>query len=186
MLEWFRRQVVLGKVAGVPVRAGTSWFLVLVLMSAVTAASIDVRVGDFFQSLLLGFAGTVVFFFSIFLHELAHALAAKMERLEVVEIVLHPFGGLTRFRHEPETPRAEFRIAVAGPAMSFVLTLLFIALMAAANAGGLDILAMLLFLLALSNFLLAIFNLFPGYPLDGGRVLRAYLGIRAATSMKRR
>jgi Zn-dependent protease len=175
MLEWFRRQVVLGKVAGVPVRAGTSWFLVLVLMSAVTATSIDVRVGDFFQSLLLGFAGTVIFFFSIFLHELAHALAAKMERLEVVEIVLHPFGGLTRFRHEPETPRAEFRIAVAGPAMSFVLTLLFIALMAAANAGGLDILAMLLFLLALSNFLLAIFNLFPGYPLDGGRVLRAYL-----------
>ena len=119
MLEWFRRQVVLGKVVGVPVRAGTSWFLVLVLMSAVTATSIDVRGGDFFQSLLLGVAGTVIFFFSIFLHELAHALAAKMERLEVVEIVLHPFGGLTRFRHEPETPRAEFRLAVAGPAMSF-------------------------------------------------------------------
>lgn len=175
MLEWFRRQVILGKVAGVPVRAGTSWFLVLVLMSVVTAASISVRVENFAGSLLLGFGATVVFFFSIFVHELAHALAARLERLEVVEIVLHPFGGLTRFRHEPETPRAEFRIAVAGPAASFALTLVFVALMAAANAGGLDILAMILFLLALSNFLLAIFNLFPGYPLDGGRVLRAYL-----------
>ncbi|MEO8574977.1 MAG: M50 family metallopeptidase, partial [Pyrinomonadaceae bacterium] len=124
---------------------------------------------------VLGIATTLVFFASIFFHEFAHALAARWEKLEVVEIVLHPFGGLTRFRHPPETPRAEFRIAIAGPAASFLLALLFLGLMAAANAGALDILAILLFLLALSNFLLAVFNLFPGYPLDGGRVLRAYL-----------
>jgi len=98
-----------------------------------------------------------------------------MERLSVVEIVLHPFGGLTRFVHEPQTPRAEFRIAVAGPFASLVLAVAFALLMAAANAGDLDILRDLLFLLALANFLLAVFNLLPGYPLDGGRVLRAYL-----------
>lgn len=173
--EIFRKQLVLARVWGIPVRAGYTWFIVLGLMSAITAASIDARVENFGLSLVFGFAATLIFFASIFVHELAHALAARLEDLHVVEIVLHPFGGLTRFRHEPETPRAEFRIAVAGPAASFLLTLLFLALMAAASAGGLDILAVLLFLLAISNFLLAVFNMFPGYPLDGGRVLRAYL-----------
>ena len=175
MLEAFRRQVVLVRAAGIPVRADFRWFLVLALMSALTAASIAERVGNFTVSIALGFATALVFFVSIFLHEFAHALVARAEDLHVVEIVLHPFGGLTRFGHAPMTPRAEFRIAIAGPAASFLLTLAFVGLMASANAAGLDILAVLFFLLALSNFLLAVFNLFPGYPLDGGRVLRAYL-----------
>jgi Zn-dependent protease len=144
-------------------------------MSVITAVSINHPVGNFAGSLVLGLATTLLFFASIFLHELAHAVAARMERLEVVEIVLHPFGGLTRFRNAPETPRAEFRIAIAGPAASFLLALLFLGFMAASNAAGLDILSRILLLLALSNFLIAVFNLFPGYPLDGGRVLRAYL-----------
>ncbi|MEO8647923.1 MAG: M50 family metallopeptidase, partial [Acidobacteriota bacterium] len=186
-LKYFSGQLILGHVSGIPVRAGYSWFLILVLMSLITAASIAERVGSVASSLIFGFAATVVFFISIFLHELAHAVTARFEGLHVVEIVLHPFGGLTRFRHEPQTPGAEFRIAVAGPAASFLITLIFVGLMAAANAAGMDILAMLLFLLALTNFLLAVFNMFPGYPLDGGRVrklvfrfydprvLRAYL-----------
>ncbi len=173
--EAFRRQAVLLHVSGIPVVADYRWFFVVALMSAVTAASVNQLVGNLAGSIVLGLATTLVFFASIFLHEFAHAFVARLEKLEVVDIVLHPFGGLTRFLHPPETPRAEFRIAIAGPAASFVLTLFFVGLMAAANAGGLDILAILLFMLALSNFLLAIFNLFPGYPLDGGRVLRAYL-----------
>lgn len=163
------------RVAGIPVRADFRWVIVLALIAAFTAGSIDARVGSYIVSLAFGIATTAVFFASIFAHEFAHAMAARLEKLDVVEIVLHPFGGLTRFRHEPETPRAEFRIAVAGPAASFLLAVFFAALMAAANAAALDILAILFFLLALSNFLLAVFNLFPGYPLDGGRVLRAYL-----------
>ncbi len=162
-------------VSGIPVRADYRWFFVVGLMSAITAASVNSLVENIAGSIILGLLTTLVFFASIFFHEFAHAIAARWEKLDVVEIVLHPFGGLTRFRHPPETPRAEFRIAIAGPAASFLLTLFFLGLMAAANAGGLDILAILLFLLALSNFLLAVFNLFPGYPLDGGRVLRAYL-----------
>jgi CBS domain-containing protein len=93
----------------------------------------------------------------------------------VLEIVLHPFGGLARFRREPDTPRAEFRIAIAGPAASFLLAVVFLALMALVNWAGLLVLGYIFFLLGLLNFLLAVFNLFPGYPLDGGRVLRAYL-----------
>ena len=174
-LDFFRRQVVLMHVSGIPVRADYRWFFVVGLMSVVTAASINSLVDNFGGSLVLGLAVTALFFVSIFLHEFAHALAARMEKLEVVEIVLHPFGGLTRFRHEPETPRAEFRIAVAGPAASFIIAVVFVLLMAAANAAGLDILAILLFLLGLLNFLIAVFNMLPGYPLDGGRVLRAHL-----------
>ncbi|MEP6903981.1 MAG: site-2 protease family protein, partial [Actinomycetota bacterium] len=85
------------------------------------------------------------------------------------------FGGLARFRREPDTPRAEFRIAIAGPAASFLIALFFVVLMAIANSLELKILVTLAFFLALWNFLLAVFNMFPGYPLDGGRVLRAYL-----------
>jgi Zn-dependent protease len=173
--DHFKRQAVLAHVSGIPVRADYRWFFVVGLMSAITAVSVNRLVDNIAGSIVLGLATTVVFFASIFLHEFAHAIAARWERLDVVEIVLHPFGGLTRFRHPPETPRAEFRVAIAGPAASFILTLFFLGLMAAANAGGLDILAILLFMLALSNLLLAVFNLFPGYPLDGGRVLRAYL-----------
>ena len=173
--EPFKRQAVLGHVSGIPVRADYRWFFVVGLMSAITAVSVNPLTGNIAGSIVLGLVTTLAFFASIFLHELAHAVAARLEELEVVEIVLHPFGGLTRFRHPPETPRAEFRIAIAGPAASFLLSLFFVGLMAAANASGLDILRTILFLLALSNFLLAVFNLFPGYPLDGGRVLRAYL-----------
>ena len=174
-LDIFKRQVVLMHVSGIPVRADYRWFFVVLLMSVITAASINSLVENYAGSFVLGLAVTFLFFVSIFLHEFAHAVIAKMEKLEVVEIVLHPFGGLTRFRHEPETPRAEFRIAVAGPAASFIIAVVFVLLMAAANSAGVDILASLLFLLALLNFLIAVFNMFPGYPLDGGRVLRAYL-----------
>ena len=172
---YFRRQLLLMHISGIPVRIDNRWFLVLSLMSLITATSINALAKDFSLSLMMGFAATIVFFASIILHEFAHAAMARMEGLEVVEIVLHPFGGLARFRHEPKTPRAEFRIAIAGPAASFLVAVAFTALMAAANAVGLDILAIVFFLLALSNFLLAVFNMFPGYPLDGGRVLRAYL-----------
>lgn len=170
-----KRPLALMNVSGIPVRADYRWFLALILMSLITAASIDALAKNLLLSLILGFAAMALFFASVLLHEFAHAVAARIEGLEVVELVLHPFGGLTRFRREPETPRAEFRVAIAGPAASFVLAAVFVALMAAANAAGTDILAIMLFLLALSNFLLAVFNMFPGYPLDGGRVLRAYL-----------
>ncbi|MBA2380273.1 MAG: site-2 protease family protein [Blastocatellia bacterium] len=174
-LESFRRQFVLAHVSGIPVRADVRWLFVIALLSMVIAASIDQLVNDLFVSLLLGFVTTAVFFLSIFLHEFAHAFVARTEKLEVVEIVLHPFGGLTRFRHQPETPRAEFRIAIAGPGASFILAVIFALLAAAASSAGIGVLVVVGLTLAVGNFLIAVFNLFPGYPLDGGRVLRAYL-----------
>lgn len=170
-----KQQITLIRVSGIPVRVDYRWLLVLILMTAITAASLQPLVKNIGGSLALGLGSTILFFTSIFLHEYAHAVVARMEGLSVVEIVLHPFGGLARFRHPPETPRAEFRVAIAGPAASFVLSVIFVALIGASSFAGTDILTLVLFLLALTNFLIAVFNLFPGYPLDGGRVLRAYL-----------
>jgi Zn-dependent protease len=174
-LDSLRKQFTLATVSGVPVRADLRWIFVLVLLAGVLAGGIRPLVGDWASSALLGAAATFVFFLSIFLHEYAHSVVARMEGLATVEIVLHPFGGLTRFRHEPETPRAEFRIAVAGPGASFLLALVFTFAAVGAGAAGLLALAVILYTIAIGNFLIAVFNMFPGYPLDGGRVLRAYL-----------
>ena len=174
-LKFFKRQLTIAYVSGIPVRADYRWFFVLALMSLITASGVQSLTDNALTSLVFGVAATLVFFASIFLHEFAHAVVARMENVPVLEIVLHPFGGLTRFKYAPDTPRAEFRIAVAGPAASFLLALVFLALMAAFNSLEADIMARLFFTLGLLNFLVAVFNMFPGYPLDGGRVLRAYL-----------
>jgi Zn-dependent protease len=174
--EFLKRQLLIANVSGIPVRIDYRWFFVLALMTWLTASNIpkDTLEG-FFVKLIFGLITTLVFFSSIFLHELAHAYAARFEGVEVTEIVLHPFGGLARMRRPPDTPRAEFRIAIAGPVASFLLALIFLALMVASNNLGTVTLTPLLFLLFFWNMLLAVFNLFPGYPLDGGRVLRAFL-----------
>jgi Zn-dependent protease len=175
VLLFLKKQITLANVSGIPVRVDYRWVLVLILMTAITAVSIYPLMQHEIGSILLGFAATVLFFISIFIHEYSHAVVAKLEGLKVVEITLHPFGGLARFKHPPETARAEFRIAIAGPAASFALAVMFVAFIGVSNYLATDILTLVLFLLALTNFLIAIFNLFPGYPLDGGRVLRAYL-----------
>ena len=174
-MNFLKRQITIAHVSQIPVRADYRWFFVLVLMSIVTASSLNETSGDFLTAFAFGVLATLVFFASIFLHEFAHAVVARGEGVAVLEIILHPFGGLTRLRREPDTPRAEFRIAIAGPVASFLLALFFAVLMAAFNRLGTGALAPLCFFLALLNFLLAVFNLFPGYPLDGGRILRAYL-----------
>jgi Zn-dependent protease len=102
----------------------------------------------------------------------------RAEGIEIDEIVLHPFGGLARLRNEPESPRAEFRIAIAGPAASFLFAAISFVLMLPAMLLNYPIATGVLFLLSAGNLLLAVFNLFPGYPLDGGRVLRAILWYR--------
>lgn len=175
LVDGLKRKFVLMHVSGIPVRADARWVFVLVLMTAVVTANISQFTSDVVAAGVFGLAATFVFFVSIFLHEFAHAAIARVEGLSVIDIVLHPFGGLTRFRSEPESPRAEFRIAVAGPAASFVLAVIFAFLATVATWARAEILVVFAATLSIGNFLLAVFNLFPGYPLDGGRVLRAYL-----------
>jgi len=100
---------------------------------------------------------------------------ARAEGIEIDEIVLHPFGGLARLRTEPQNPRPELRIAAAGPAASFVFALLAFGGTQVAALGDYAATFVVFFLIAAGNLMLALFNLLPGYPLDGGRVLRAIL-----------
>jgi Zn-dependent protease len=190
MRGFFKRQIQVARVAGIPVRIDYRWFLVFGLSAWVVAASFEqgtsttrrVQV-DAVTAWVAGVATTAALFLSVFGHELSHALVGRAEGIDIEEIVLHPFGGLTRLRREPDSPRAEFRIAIAGPAASFLIGVLSFAGMAASLLfdfarpphGPLRALPAALFIVGFWNFLLAVSNLLPGYPLDGGRVLRAFL-----------
>src|SRR5205085_2193335 len=161
------------------------WFIVFALSTWLLAANFqrgfwDVQLTDT-SSLVVGIITTLLLFLSVFGHELSHALAAQGEGIEIEEIVLHPFGGLARLRREPDSPRAEFRIAVAGPAASFLFSLIgFVGAKLGAMTGSNSVVAVCFFVGA-GNLLLAVFNLFPGYPLDGGRVLRAIIWKRSGS-----
>jgi Zn-dependent protease len=181
-LGLFRRQIQVARVYGIPVRIDYRWFVVFALSAWVIALSFRegttmtqfVRL-DAAWAWVAGIVTTLALFLSIFGHELSHALLARAEGIESEEIVLHPFGGLTRLRREPDNPRAEFRIAIAGPSASFLIGVVALAGFYVAKLARLDALAASLSIVGFWNFTIAASNLLPGYPLDGGRVLRAFL-----------
>ncbi len=185
VLPFYKRTITVARIYGIPVRIDYRWFVVFFLsvwLIAVNLARGGMWVGQIkllpvgpASAWFLGVVTTIGLFLSVFGHELSHALMGRAEGIEIEEIVLHPFGGLARLRNEPDSPRAEFRIAVAGPAASFLFALVGFFAMFMAMATGYVTIAGVLFLISAGNLLLAIFNLFPGYPLDGGRVLRAIL-----------
>src|SRR2546423_1854416 len=187
----FKRQILVARVFGIPVRIDYRWFLVFAMSVVLIASNVrkhPLQLGTFripptgdFVAWTLGVVTTLALFLSVFGHELSHALMGRTEGIEIEEIVLHPFGGLARLRSQPESPRAEFRIAVAGPAASFIFSLIaFAGMWIAARLEAKFALA-LFFFVGAGNLLLAVFNLFPGYPLDGGRVLRAIVWKRSGS-----
>ena len=123
---------------------------------------------------------SLAFFTSILLHELAHSLVAKMEGLPVKSITLFIFGGVSALGKEPESPGQEFRVAIVGPLVSFVLAGAFgvVAFVAHLSGVGDRPPAAVVLYLAIINAAVGVFNMLPGYPLDGGRVLRAGLWAR--------
>jgi Zn-dependent protease len=187
--EFFKRQLTIARVYGIPVRIDYRWFAVVALSVWLIESNlhshaiqvVNVRVPPHAQATawILGLITTAGLFLSVFGHELSHALMARAEGIEIEEIVLHPFGGLARLKTQPQNPRAEFRIAVAGPAASFLFALLAFVGAKIAALGNYEATVVVFFLIAAGNLLLALFNLFPGYPLDGGRVLRAILWRRS-------
>lgn len=181
----YKKTITVARIFGIPVRFDYRWFVVFILSVWLIAANLargGMWVGSYKMLPLdvptawgLAIVTTLGLFLSVLGHELSHALMARAEGIEIEEIVLHPFGGLARLRNEPENPRAEFRIAVAGPAASFLFALISFLLLLPAMMSNYPTIAGVLLLLCAGNLLLAVFNLFPGYPLDGGRVLRAIL-----------
>jgi len=185
----FKRQILVARVYGIPVRIDYTWFVVFAMSVALIAANVrkyPLQLGTFVipptgdaVAWTLGIVTTLGLFLSVFGHELSHALMGRTEGIEIEEIVLHPFGGLARLRTQPQNPKAEFRIAVAGPAASFIFAIIAFGGMLLTAAVRFNFGTAFFFFVGAGNLLLAVFNLFPGYPLDGGRVLRAIIWKRS-------
>jgi Zn-dependent protease len=170
------RAIRVARVRGVEVRLDPSLLLLALLLTWLLA----VRFADIYGTgvaTVMGVVASLLFFGSILAHELAHAFEALHRDIEVAAITLLLFGGVTEMHSESQHPRDEFVIAAVGPYASLVCAAVFGLVAAGANAflGGALGAAVLEVsrLLAYLNVLLAVFNLIPGAPLDGGRVLRA-------------
>jgi Zn-dependent protease len=172
------------RLAGIQVRVDPSWFLIFLLIWWSLSAGYFPRThpdAAATQSWAAGLLAALLFFLSLLLHELSHSLVARRAGHEVRSITLFLFGGAAEMTTEPEDPATEFRIAVVGPLASFALALVFwLAERLLANAAP-DLLLAVLGYLAYVNLALGIFNLLPGFPLDGGRMLRALLWWRTGS-----
>ena len=172
----------LATVSGIPLMVDYLWLPVAVLhFGIVSIFYLPDRVGTIglTTAFIFGALLTLLMFGSIVAHELAHALVAKIEHIRTLEIRMHVFGGYARLESEPKTAMAELRIAIAGPVASFLLGAIFMLCLLVSQLlifGSLRFPLQEMFLyLFTGNVALAMFNLIPGLPLDGGRVLRAYL-----------
>jgi Zn-dependent protease/CBS domain-containing protein len=170
--------VSLGKVAGFPVSIHWSVLVILWLFTWSLASSLPGTTSGHTSTTywLAGFCGAMVLLASLLAHELTHSIVARRNGVKVVGLKLWLFGGIARLGGEAKTPGTEFRIAAAGPAMSLALAAVFGGVAAVLRAvGTADIVVAVAWWLAGINVVLGLFNLLPGAPLDGGRILRAYL-----------
>lgn len=177
----FRNSIRIGKIFGIQVAIHYSWFVIFALVLWILATQLFPTPG-WYPGLstatywIMSVVTTFLFFASVLIHELSHSLVARRRGVPVTSITLFIFGGVSNISREPDSPGMEFAIAFAGPAASFVLGGIFFAIWGVARAAhwptgviGVS------YYLALVNVILGGFNLVPGFPLDGGRVLRAAL-----------
>ncbi|GAB4291326.1 MAG: site-2 protease family protein [Coriobacteriia bacterium] len=169
----------IGRFFGIPVEINTSWFIIFLLVAVtLTTSYFPATVGGLSSAIyiLMGALTTLAFFGSVLLHEFSHSLVARAGGLKITKVTLFVFGGVSQMEEEPRSPGHEFVMASAGPGMSLVLAaLLYIVAAFLDAAGAHDAVLACVDYLWIINLSLAIFNLLPGFPLDGGRVLRALL-----------
>lgn len=175
-----RQSLSLGRVYGIPVGIDYSWFLVFVLVTWTLATSYfptEFKNWTAVEYWVVSGVTAFLFFFSVLLHELGHSLVAKRFKIPVEKITLYIFGGISEIKAEPETASAEFWITLAGPAVNLILAGILAALAAAISPAASTVSPLLAVLkyLAYINLILGVFNLLPGFPLDGGSVLMAVI-----------
>jgi Zn-dependent protease/CBS domain-containing protein len=175
----FGKRIALFKLLGFEVRIDLSWFILAVLITWSLAKSFFPY---YFKDLpdstywWMGVAGTLGLFISIVLHELSHSLVARRYGIPMKGITLFIFGGVAEMDEEPPSPKAEFLMAIVGPLASIVIALVSYTIYLLGKQYGWPVPVNGIFLyLGIINMVLAVFNLLPGYPLDGGRVLRSAL-----------
>ncbi len=174
------------RIAGIDIGLHYSWIFIFVLLTVALA------MGFFPQAYpdwvpatywVTGVLAALLLFTSVLVHELAHSLVAKARGIPVTGITLFLLGGVSNLEDEPEEPRIEFSMAIVGPIASFVLAGVFWGLLQLVEDTQSPLAATLAYL-ALINGVLAVFNLLPGYPLDGGRVLRSLLWSRTGSLIR--
>jgi Zn-dependent protease len=182
-----RDDIPLGRIAGFPVKVHWSVLVILWLFTWSLATTLPGTVKGYspLAYWLAGACGALVLLASLVAHELAHAIVARRSGVAVANVTLWLFGGVTTLGGEAKTPKAAFRIAFAGPATSLMLAATFGALAAALDTiRAAPIVVGVVGWLAGINLLLGLFNLLPGAPLDGGRLVRAYLWRRHGDSVR--
>ncbi len=176
-----RSGIPIGKLFGISLRLHYSWFFIFALITwALTTNYFPAAYPTWSLSMKIG-AGLItsfLFFGSILFHELMHSLVALREGIEIQSITLFILGGVSQMIGEPKTAKAEFRMAGAGPLSSLVLGGVFLWIYFALRNTTIETAqfgAAIAYYLGFINVLLGLFNLIPGFPLDGGRVLRSLL-----------
>lgn len=171
---------------GIPVGAHWSWLIIFALVMSILALSYfpwrapDASPVSYWVS---GAVTSLLFFVSVAFHEFAHSYAAVRSGIPVTGITLFFLGGVSRITREPERPATEMLMAVAGPAASLLLAGVFAVLWAPTRNAAPGVAHVALWLMGM-NLLLSMFNMVPGFPMDGGRVLRAAVWSRAGDYMK--
>ena len=178
------------RIFGIDIYIHWSWFAIFFLLIWSLAEGFYKDVGGDEWSDASRWAAAVItslaFFASVLLHEMSHSLVAKRLGLPVASITLFIFGGVSSLLQEPESARDEFKVAIAGPATSFIIAFVlagvFLGFFLADQEDSVP--GAICGYLAFINFAVGIFNMLPGYPLDGGRVLRAGLWARSRNMLK--
>jgi Zn-dependent protease/predicted transcriptional regulator len=161
-------------IGGVQIFIDWTWLLAFAFFTWTLGAYYDTTFHSWGHSTayILGAVSTLLLFVTVLLHELGHSFTARSLGLPVNSITLFIFGGVSNLTTEPQTPRTEFLVSVAGPLTSLVLAGLFYLVHAVVGGGASQVGAVLGYLASV-NLILAIFNLIPAFPLDGGRVFRS-------------
>jgi Zn-dependent protease/CBS domain-containing protein len=166
-----RRTMTVGSIAGIHIRFHWSWLVVLVLIVGMLS-QVYTSYANRPVAWVMAVSAVLLLCASVVLHELGHALVARRYRLPVIGITLFALGGVTEIADDRPEPVRELLIAVTGPAISLILALICGLVWWGGSTHPSGVVALHL---ALTNSMMAIFNLLPGYPLDGGRVLRAVI-----------
>lgn len=165
------------KVFGIPVEVNVSWFVIFLLVAwSLVSLYFPTNYPDMpaLSYWVMGIVAALMLFASVILHELSHSYVAKTHGVPIRRITLFLFGGVSQMERESAEPETEIKIAIAGPAMSFALMFAFFLIYyAVRGTGGQGGVAPVFRYLAIVNGMLGLFNLIPGFPLDGGRLLRA-------------
>ena len=170
----FKTVLLLGHVRGIRIELHVSWLIIFTLFLVGMSAGLQQQYPDWPLStaVLTALATALTFFASIVAHELGHSLVAIRRGIPVRAITLFIFGGVAQMSRDSDRPDDEFWIAIAGPLVSFSLAAGF-GVLSLLTAGWHEALHVALTWLAFINLVVAVFNLIPGFPLDGGRVFRA-------------